>query len=279
MTLGSTGLVGRRLLQLLVSSGHAVQAVTRWSPTPSQGAVTWVQADVNIEGHVAALPPADVLISSVSVESTAAVARHLVRTGRLNRVVAFSSTSVITKADAAVPAERELAARLKAGEESLEALPAEVTILRPTMIYGGRGDGNVERIASFVTKSPVFPLIGGGIGQRQPVHAADLADAAMSVLRQPTTAGRIYNVSGGEQLTVRELVTRTASANGTTVRFLNLPLPVARLGLRAVRLVVPRFSNVPAGALERMTRDLVFDHAPAAADFGYSPRPFEPPTY
>lgn len=281
LMLGSTGLVGSLLLQRLSEAGHNVTAVSRRAePGVELPGVTWHQADVTTPDGIDSLPTRPVLVSSVQIEVTAGVAEHMIDRG-LSRVVAFSSTSALTKTDASSPAERALAAKLMGGERRLAALAPtlESTILRPTMIYGRRGDRNVERIADQVSRLPVFPLIGGGRGLRQPVHAADLADAAVQALDAPAAAGQTYNLSGGEILSVRDLVSRVGEVHGKRVRFVNMPLPVAKAGLRAAGVVIPRFRNVPAGALERMTKDLVFDHTAASTDFGYAPRAFTPPIY
>jgi nucleoside-diphosphate-sugar epimerase len=260
----------------MLERGDEVIAVSRSRPVEC---ARWHRADLTAAEDLANLPSIEHLISTVPIWMTAEVARSLAARG-MRRVVAFSSTSAITKAHAGDEGERDLAAHLRAGEDALRRLEPEVktTILRPTMIYGGGGDRNVERIARHLTRVPAFPLVGGGKGRRQPVHAEDLAQAAIDALTQDATAGRVYAVAGGEVLTVREMVKRVADAVDARVWFLPLPLPLAKAGLIAAG-VAPRFRGVPPGALERMTKDLVFDHSDAIADFGYNPRPFSPPDY
>lgn len=194
--------------------------------------------------------------------------------------MAFSSSSVLTKTDASDEGERAVAADLLAGERAVfsQAPGLQTTVLRPTMIYGGPGDANVERIAGQLRRFRVFPLVGGGGGLRQPVHAADLGRAAVQALESPGTEGNVYVLAGGETLTVRSLVQRVGEANGVRAHFLRLPLTPAALALQGLARL-PRFRKVPTGALERLTRDLAFDNGPAACDFGYAPRAFEPPDY
>lgn len=274
--LGATGLVGAHVVERLVATGHNVVAVSRHPPPTSSRFVMWHPADLTVSRDIDGLPDCEAAISTLAVWMTANVVQRL---NGLRRLVAFSSTSAITKADAHDRGERRLAARLLGAEASLRSLEpsASVTILRPTMIYGSRGDRNVERIADQLRRFPVFPLVGDGRGLRQPVHAQDLGTAAVAALDGLPT-GRSYTLAGAEVLTVRELVARVGESQGIKVRFLSVPLPLARLGLRAMG-VLPGFRGVPAGALERMTQDLVFDNSTARAELEYAPRAFEPPTY
>ena len=52
-----------------------------------------------------------------------------------------------------------------------------VTILRPTLIYGSKRDKNIWRLISFIYKSRVFPIFGNGKNLFQPVNAFDLGKA------------------------------------------------------------------------------------------------------
>lgn len=279
LVLGATGLVGSRVLRELRSADIPVVAVSRRPLSTDDPGLTWVRADVTDAEAVARIPGCARAISTLAIWLTADLAPALVESG-VRRLVAFSSTSAVTKADATDEGERSLAARLSQGEAALHSFAPlmESTILRPTLIYGGAGDRNIERIAAQVQRFRVFPLIDRGRGQRQPVHADDLGVAAVAALFSPAAVGQTYDVAGGEVLTVRDMVTRTAEANGTRVHFLRVPRRTAEAGLRALGRL-PRFPTVPSGALERMTRDLVFDTTRASEDFGYTPRSFEPPDY
>ncbi len=200
----------------------------------------------------------------------------------IGRIIAFSSTSLYTKAESKDPHERELAKKLADAEKSVieacEKMGIAWTILRPTIIYCPGKDRNLTRISRFIAKFGFFPLAGKGSGLRQPVHAADLADACMSVMESERTRGRSYNLSGGETLTYREMVARIFQGLGKNPRFVSIPLPLLRMMLTALAML-PRYRNYTAEMADRMDSDLCFDHSDAASDFAYSPRPFswQPP--
>jgi nucleoside-diphosphate-sugar epimerase len=83
----------------------------------------------------------------------------------------------------------------------------------------------------------------------------------------------VYNISGGETLTYREMVARVFAALGRRPLLLTVPLWAFRLAVSALRCL-PRYRQWSAAMAERMNRDLVFDHTEAGRDIGFKPRPF-----
>jgi nucleoside-diphosphate-sugar epimerase len=193
------------------------------------------------------------------------------------RVVALSSTSRFTKTDSSDPAENAVASRLAEGEARLrtwaESKGVEWVILRPTLIYGRGRDKNIAEITRFVGRFGFFPLLGKAMGLRQPIHAEDVAAACVAALNAPAAANHAYNISGGETLPYREMVRRVFAALQRRPRLVTIPLGVFRMAVACLR-VFPRYRHWSAAMAERMNRDLVFDHADAARDLGFSPRPF-----
>ena len=277
LLLGASSLVGRFLSPRLTEAGHNVDAVGR-QPAPDglPTGVQWHMLDLTTPSEVDRIPECDVVVSLLPIWMSAGLLNKLVDRG-LTRAVVFSSTSLLTKSDSPNEADRALAGRLAQGEESLRDLMPRlgVTIIRPTMIYGGIGDRNVERVAKQLQRLRFFPLVGHGIGLRQPVHADDLAAAVVQIVREPKTVSKTYELSGGEVLSFRDMVVRIGAANGVKPRFVPVPLPLAKALLRASS-IAPRFRGIPIEALSRTEKDLVFSHAMAAGDFGYQPRSFQP---
>lgn len=193
------------------------------------------------------------------------------------RVVALSSTSLFAKKDSPDQDEQALVRGLHAGEQALRTwadnLGIEWVILRPTLIYGYGRDKNVTAILCFVRRWRFFPLLGRADGLRQPVHAEDVAVACVSALTVPAAGNRTYTLSGGETLSYREMVCRVFAAIDKCPHLVTVPRRLFRLAVMALRLL-PRYRNWTTEMVERMNRDLVFDHGDAARDLGFSPRPF-----
>lgn len=268
--LGASGLVGECLLPMLERSGWEVSAFSRQPPGPPAGGIVWH------ETGGATWPPADFWICLAPVWVLPGYFDRLRQCGA-RRLVVLSSTSRFTKEGSSDRAEQEISRQLAEGESRLrtwaEGCGIEWVILRPTLIYGRGRDRNIAEIARFIRRFGFFPLLGDAAGLRQPIHAEDVAAACAAALASPAAANRAYDISGGETLPYREMVRRVFSALHRRTRLATIPLAVFRLAVACLRLL-PRYRRWSAAMAERMSRDLVFDHADAARDLGFSPRPF-----
>ena len=276
LVLGATSLVGRYLLPRLVEQRTVTLALSRRAPPEEEaGGVRWIAGDLSAPAEIT-FPFAHTVLSLCPIWLLPPVLPALAAAG-VRRVVAFSSTSVSGKAGSSNAEERAVAARLAAAEADLrrlcEAHDVAWTLLRPTLIYSEGHDGNVSRLAGLVERFKVLPLAGAGRGLRQPVHAEDLAWAAMAAAASPLTPGRTYDLPGGETLTYKVMVERIFLGLDRTPRIICAPLSLWRLGLR---LAGDRLPGATVAMGERMNQDLTFDGEPAARDFGWSPRSFKP---
>lgn len=199
----------------------------------------------------------------------------------MNRLVAFSSTSVLTKTRSSDSYEQAVVAKLAVGEQRIEAFCANAgiawTILRPTLIYDEGRDQNVTQIMRTIRRLGFFPVAGRADGLRQPVRASELAAAALLAVQAPEAANKAYNLSGGEVLTYREMVARVFRAMGRAPVIVQIPRALWRLGFAALGAV--RKSGKDTANIEmalRMSRHMDFSHEDASRDFGYAPGPFNP---
>jgi nucleoside-diphosphate-sugar epimerase len=111
------------------------------------------------------------------------------------------------------------------------------------------------------------------MGLRQPVHAEDVAMACVRAVQAPHVCRHAYNLSGGETLAYRDMVSRVFSALNRRPRLLTVPLWVFRIAVPLLRCL-PRYRKWSAAMAQRMNQDLVFDHGDAARDLGFVPRTF-----
>lgn len=275
LVLGATSLVGGHVLPRLVEQRAVTVALSRGSKDEDPSGVRWIAGDLAAPADIA-FPFVDTVLSLCPIWLLPAALPALAKAG-MRRLVAFSSTSVSGKARSSNAGERAVAARLAEAEAQVrkfcEAHEVAWTLLRPTLIYCEGRDGNVSRLAGLAERFKVLPLAGPGRGLRQPVHAEDLAWAAMAAAVSPQTPGRAYDLPGGETLTYRQMVERIFLGLDRTPRIICAPLPLWRLGLR---LAGERLAGATEAMGERMNQDLTFDGEPAARDFGWAPRMFKP---
>jgi nucleoside-diphosphate-sugar epimerase len=262
---GASGQIGHFLLPRLRARGEPVIAVSR-RPHADGNGVHWVEG--GLPDAVPVLPPASAIISFGPLQP---FAQWLAAAAPANApsIVATSSMSAQSKADSPVPAEREVARQLRQGETELAAACAALgcgwTVLRPTLIYGAARDKSLTPLAHRAMRTHVFALPAGR-GLRQPVHADDIALAALAALDRP--AQRVLMLGGGERLPAGEMFAHVHRS----LPVATLPLPLPAWLLRVARHAIPRLR----GPLARLESDLVADNSELERLLGVHPRPFRP---
>lgn len=278
---GRTSTIGSLLVPLLLERDLQVIALGRKVPVQEDGVSGLRWYPLNLAQPAEKVPEelAHVLIHTASLWLLPGWLEKFHARG-VRRVIAFSSTSRFTKQASASSYELEVVNKLIAAEEHVaaecERLGIAWTIFRPTLIYGGAGgDRNVADIARLIRKFGFFPVFGSAGGRRQPVNAADLAQACVLSLAAPASFNKAYNLSGGETLAYIDMVRRIFEIMGRSPRFVRIPMPAFRLAVKLARLH-PRFAHLTPDMALRMQADLVFDHSDATRDFGYRPGGFDP---
>jgi uncharacterized protein YbjT (DUF2867 family) len=273
LVIGATGLVGSYLLSHLTCNGEVPCALSRSARTG--GGADWLVGDLEQPDKLQI--PAIATLYCTADAKLLARALHRFLGPTLKRVVAFSSTSVLTKLDSEIADERDGLRRLADAEKEIgevcEASGVAWTILRPTLIYAEGRDTNITPLSRLIRRFGFMPLIGGAAGLRQPVHAEDLALGAIAAAASPAAANRFYSLPGGETLSYHEMIGRIFDGLKLPRRTLPIPVLVWRLTFAAIKPLFPA-ANVAMGI--RMTKDMAFDPTPAARDFGWNPRGFRP---
>jgi nucleoside-diphosphate-sugar epimerase len=279
VVLGGSSQAGSWLVPSLIESGWTVHLISRGLKPQVDYGVNGVWHNLELRSRDAQFPALEARV----VFDTLGVASDWLERMRgigIRRVITFSSTSVFTKAKSNDPVDiravQELREREQAFAETCARLQIDWTILRPTLIYGGKfGDRTVNDIARVIRLFGFFPVFGNPAGLRQPVHADDLAKACMLVCDNPGAFNRSYNIGGGEVLPYREMVERIFAAMGRPPRFMRVPLPAFEWAARMARLH-PRYRHIRSSMAERMEQDMTFPNDEAISDFGYAQRRFEP---
>lgn len=278
LVLGATSLIGGFMLARLEAEGIDAAALSRRPPAKDQdgGDPRWIEADLEWPDLQACLPFARTVFSLSPIWRLPQALPGLKARG-MSRLIAFSSTSRFTKSASPEASERAVAEQLADGEARTiafcQANDVAWTILRPTLIYAEGRDGNVSRLAALIRKLGVLPLSGAGAGLRQPVHAEDLAAAAIAAARSTAARNRAYDLTGAETLTYRAMAGRVFEGLGRTPRIVSLPPALWSLGLKVAAPLLP---GATAAMGARMEADLVFDSSDAVRDFAWAPRAFHP---
>ena len=149
-----------------------------------------------------------------------------------------------------------------------------ITILRPTMIFGDLCDRNIHKFIRMVDTLPLMPQVRGGRAKIQPVNARDLGRAYYQCVMADKLPESDYVVSGSRELTLRELCSLIGIFLGKKTRFVNVPTLAVAGGMWCVRQLTGGRIDYVEKAL-RLSEDRVFSHEKATRDFGFEPEPFD----
>ena len=114
-----------------------------------------------------------------------------------------------------------------AGEQVWRESGLDVTVLRPSVIFGAR-DRFLNLFAQLQALAPFVPL-GGAHARFQPVWVEDVAAAVVRCLDQPATIGQVFECAGPQQFTLADLVRLAGRLSGHPRPVLPLPGALARL--------------------------------------------------
>jgi len=292
--LGGSGFIGRYVVKRLAARGEVIavgcrnaEAAKHLKPLGDVGQI----APLNVGIGDATLLPAflagnDWLVNCVGIlRETGAHTFELVHHTGPARLARFAREAgadrfVHISAIGADPRSSSAYARTKdAGEQAVRDAFPTVTILRPSVVFGPE-DQFFNRFAAMAMFSPVLPLIGGGETRFQPVYVGDVADAVVTCLEDPATAGRIYELGGPKIYSFREVLELVLNEIRRKRRFVDLPFGLAAFQARLMS-ILPSPPLTPDQVELLKGDNIVSSGALTLASLGITPTPAEVvlPTY
>jgi len=230
--LGCTGFVGSVLCEHLARAGWQTTVPTRRLAHARHvqhlPGLLVLPADVHRPGTLERLLPGhDAVVNLVAVlhgsearfeRAHVALPRQLAQACQAQGVRRLVHVSAL----GAEPQGPSMYQRSKAaGEAVLRAAALELTVLRPSVIFGAH-DHFLNLFARLQARLPVLPLAGAH-ARFQPVWVDDVARALLFCLQHPETAGQTIECAGPEVLSLADLV-RLAGHHGSRPRPV-IPLP------------------------------------------------------
>ena len=216
----------------------------------------------------------------------------------VKRFVLVHTTGIYSKYKAAGEGYRRIEAEIRR-LIAAENRQIDLTILRPTMIYGSLDDENMVKFIKMTDKLRFFPMVSGGHFALQPVHQQDLGKAYMQVLnmllnrgidestkaietnepvtkqisRPATPHDREYILSGGTVINLIDIMKLISEYLGKETTFFSVPFGIAYVGAWGVFLI--SLGRVDfREKVQRLVEPRNYPHDEASRDFGYAPMPF-----
>jgi uncharacterized protein YbjT (DUF2867 family) len=250
LVLGGSGFVGRSLCEKLVEqSGGAGGRIVVPSRRPHRAAairflptVEVVRSDVHVDRDLARLMRGvDTVINLVAIlhgSPEAFKKVHVDLPQRLSKACQQAGVKRLVHVSAlGVQAEApsNYLRSKTAGEAVLQASGLDVTILRPSVIFGEH-DHFINLFAQLQAVFPVMPLAGSD-AKFQPVWVEDVASAINACLLDPSTIGQTIECAGPQVFTLGELVHLAGLWAGHARPVLPLPMFVGQLQALAMELL------------------------------------------
>ena len=150
-----------------------------------------------------------------------------------------------------------------------------ITVLRPTMIYGTSGDRNMYKLVSYLDRHSFFPVFGSGKNLMQPIHAKDLGDSYYDVIRSwDVCANREYNIAGRDPIEYMKIIRTIEEYLKTNTKNVNFPIWMSLIGAYVYNFLF-KSAIISVEQVKRMMEDKAFPYDDAQRDFGYSPMSFK----
>jgi NADH dehydrogenase len=242
LVLGGTGFVGRSVCERLVErsgGGSGRLLVPTRRPAHANAirhlpSLEVVQADVHDNATLARLlARSDAVINLVAIlhGSSAEFERvHVALPQRIAEACRASGVRRLLHVSAlgvGPDAPSNYLRSKTAGEESLRAAGLDLTIFRPSVIFGPE-DRFLNLFASIQRLVPLLPLAGSD-ARFQPVWVEDVASAVVRALDDPSTIGQTYECAGPTVYTLSQIVRLAGRWSGHERAQVALPTALARL--------------------------------------------------
>ncbi len=250
LVLGGTGFVGRSVCEKLVErsggAGGSIVVPTRhiahardlqMLPTLQP-----VQADVHDDAQLAQMVAGrDAVINLVAVlQGDERRFRHVhvdlpTRLARACQAAGVKRLVHVSALGVGANAPSHYLRSKAAGEAVLAAAGLELTVLRPSVIFGAH-DKLLNMFAALQGLAPFVPLAGAD-SRYQPVWVDDVAAAIVRCLDDPATIGKTYECTGPDVYTLRELVQAAGRWAGHERPVFGLPGGLAQLQARVMEML------------------------------------------
>ena len=273
---GGNSLVAPYLMERLRAAGLTAEVISRHAVTVPDG-FKFSQMDFTQARNWIAPENATV----ISLLPLPVLAQFLPRFIGISAMIAAGSASHLLKAKSGDAEESGNARNTFTAENVLRDWwrrgNIKSTLLRGALIYDGKRDYNVVRMARFIRRYHMLPLAVPGKGLRQPLHADDMAKAIVACLNNEAAYGKELNLAGSEILTYKEMAERVFHAIGMKPRFWNLQTGFVKKTVEWLSQTnLLRDAFFTTAVFQRMNEDLILDVEEGLRLLNYQPRGFRP---
>ena len=297
---GSTGFVGRHLLDHFIQQGHQVRVLQRRpvDQQTRQGVHEYVMQSVNdTQAFSLACEGVDIVVHAgglahvtnpdladqyepfkeVNVEWTRQLA-HCAFKANIQRFVFISSIGAVGNSSVSGQKLNEFTSCEPIGYYAQSKLEAELAlaevaaqfngsyaIIRPPLVHGPNAPGNLARLAAWVRRGIPLPLAGLH-NRRSLVHVLNLVKAIDLLAFNPLAHQQVFHVADARDYSTTDILIGAGKSLGIQPRLFRLPLNC----LRWVGRLLGK-----QGMIEQLTGNLQVDCSHIKNTLGYQANPVQ----
>jgi NADH dehydrogenase len=207
---GSTGFVGKQILQDLINHNHQVRCLVRQGSerkitqhknvdiahgditdaSSLQDKLEGCDAAINLVGIIREFPRKGITFERLHYEGTVNMARAA-RSQGVRRFIQMSALGA--RPDGKTPYQQT---KFRA-EEFVRNSGLDYTIFRPSIIFG-REDQFVNLFANMLKKQQFVPVVGNGKYKMQPIAVENVSMGFVKSIEQENAAGKTFEAGGPE---------------------------------------------------------------------------------
>ena len=157
-------------------------------------------------------------------------------------------------------------------EKDLLKKNKNLTILRPTMIYGNKRDINISRLIKYLDKFKIFPIFGNGKNLLQPVYVDDLSKSYFNVIKNKNiTFNKSYNLAGKNSIEYLKILKIIESELKKKIIFIRLPINISAILVKILNILFFGKFPINSSQVRRQGEDKIFSFDEATKDFNFNP--------
>ncbi|GAB4555876.1 MAG: NAD(P)H-binding protein [Anaerolineae bacterium] len=286
---GASGYVGNNLVRRLVQLGKPVRAmvgnvekalkrlsdieskieIVKGDVTKPETLTEWMK-DVDVVIHLVAIAieKGKNTYEKINTQGTINVVEEAKRAG-IKRFINMCQNGAYAEVKSRFLRSKGIA------QEYVAKSGLDWTAVRPSVIWGPQDEfANVQ--ARLIKMTPfIFPIVGDGKAQFQPVYVGDVVEAIVRSLDDDSTIGHEYELGGPEVLTYEEIVNRVLAALETKRAKVKVPIALLRPAVVVMQTLLPK-PPVSTTLLDLLGVPNVVKENGLVTKFGIDPKPFVP---
>ncbi|MEI6886662.1 MAG: NAD-dependent epimerase/dehydratase family protein [bacterium] len=219
---GSTGYIGKNLIQKLATTKHNIYELSRNTSKDDTCNIiknNKITCIINLVGIIKETK------DNTFEKSHIEFIKELIEVGNKTHIKLFiqlSALGVYENIQTKYFKSKELA------EEIIKASNIPYTIIRPSIIFG-KSDSSIAMFSKIMRLTHIFPVFAGGKYLIQPVHIDDLTNLIINIILSSKYINRTIEIAGPKTYMFKEMIKAIKKNNKTKALIISIPMFLSKL--------------------------------------------------